>query len=75
MQRRKAEDLAASQIEAQNQLSLAQTRLRLALETARLYSWDFDPDTGERRFDESASLLLGPHATIGIPDTSQKNLS
>ncbi len=69
LQRRKAEDLAASQTESQNQLALAQTRLRLALETARLYSWDIDRDTGERRFDESARFLLGPN--VPEPLTSQ----
>lgn len=57
--KRQAEQALQDQISAQRDLSVADARLRVALETAQLYVWDVDPQTMERRYDNSVAHLLG----------------
>jgi sigma-B regulation protein RsbU (phosphoserine phosphatase) len=57
--RKRAEELLVKQLEAQQALTVAQARLRLALDSAQLFVWDVDPDTGERRYEEEVARLLG----------------
>ena len=57
--RRQAEALLLQERAAQEALMLAQARLRLALESARIYVWDVDPATGERKYEDDIALLLG----------------
>jgi sigma-B regulation protein RsbU (phosphoserine phosphatase) len=52
LERQRAEQLA-------RELTLAQTRLRLALESANLFVWDVVPGTGERRYEDGVARLLG----------------
>jgi sigma-B regulation protein RsbU (phosphoserine phosphatase) len=59
LQRQRAEQLAREQAQGQRELTLAQTRLRLALESANLYVWDVLASTGERRYEDGVARLLG----------------
>lgn len=59
LERRRAETLANERAEAQRELQWAQTRLRLALETAHLYVWDATGPGGERHYEASVARLLG----------------
>ena len=43
----------------ERELMLAQARLRLALESARLFVWDIDAASGGRRYEDGVALLLG----------------
>jgi sigma-B regulation protein RsbU (phosphoserine phosphatase) len=58
-QRRRAEELAQQHARDQQDLEIAQRRLRLALESAKLFAWEVDPATGERRYEDGAARLLG----------------
>ena len=58
-ERKRAEQLLTQQLEAQSALSLAEARLRVALDAAQLYVWQVDPATGERQYDEGIGILLG----------------
>lgn len=57
--RKRAEDSLASEQAAQAELALAETRLRIALQSGKLFVWDIDPVTRERRYDNGVALLLG----------------
>jgi sigma-B regulation protein RsbU (phosphoserine phosphatase) len=57
--RKRAEESLRTQLEAQRSLALAETRLRLALDSSELFVWDVDPATRERRYDDGVALLLG----------------
>jgi sigma-B regulation protein RsbU (phosphoserine phosphatase) len=57
--RKRAEELLATHLEAQQALSLAEARLRVAIETAQLHVWEVDPTTHRRHYDESIADLLG----------------
>lgn len=57
--RKRAEEALSKQLEAQRALSRTETRLRLALDAAQLYVWEFDPAAGERRYDDAVAVLLG----------------
>jgi sigma-B regulation protein RsbU (phosphoserine phosphatase) len=64
--RRQAEMLLAQERAAQQALTLAEARLRLALESAQLFVWDVEPATGERNYEDDVALLLGHAATRRI---------
>lgn len=66
-QRQRAEDLASRNARSQDELALAQSRLKLGMEAASLYSWDFDPRTGLRQYDDAASSLLDTKAVGPLP--------
>jgi len=66
--RRRAEDLLLTQQQAQQALVLAQARLRLALDSARLFVWDVDPVSGGRRYEPGVSRLLGAIEPDAISD-------
>lgn len=57
--RRRAEDLLTAEREAQRVLALTQERLRLALDSARLFVWSLDADSTEPRYEDKVALLLG----------------
>jgi len=57
--RRRAEELLATHLEAQQALALADARLRVAVETAQLHVWHVDPATHERHYDAGVAQLLG----------------
>jgi sigma-B regulation protein RsbU (phosphoserine phosphatase) len=57
--KRQAEQTLAEHLALQRELSVADARLRIALESAQLYVWDLDPKTRERRYDNGVALLLG----------------
>ncbi|TWI57561.1 sigma-B regulation protein RsbU (phosphoserine phosphatase) [Pseudomonas duriflava] len=57
--RKRAEELLTQQLEAQQALTLAKARLRIALESAQLFVWDVDPLTYERRYEDEVAMLLG----------------
>jgi len=60
--RRRAEELLAERQQAQDALALAETKLRMALESANLHLWELDPATQERRYSPGFALLLGMDA-------------
>ncbi|MFL6593498.1 MAG: ATP-binding protein [Luteimonas sp.] len=60
--RRHAEELLAQRQQAQDALSVAETKLRMALESANLHLWEVDPRTEERRYSPGFALLLGMDA-------------
>lgn len=60
--RKRAEDLLAEQRRTQDALALAETKLRMALESANLQLWEFDPATQVRRYSPGFALLLGMDA-------------
>ena len=57
--RRKAEDLLVEQQRTQEALTLAETKLRIALESAELHLWEVDPVTHARRYSPGFARLLG----------------
>jgi len=57
--RKRAEELLATHLEAQQALALADARLRVAIETAQLHVWHVDPATALRHYDNGVSALLG----------------
>ncbi|WP_213878950.1 PAS domain-containing sensor histidine kinase [Pseudomonas sp. dw_358] len=57
--KRMAEAALREHLEMQHALSVTDTRLRIALESAQLYVWDVDLRTNERRYDPQVALLLG----------------
>lgn len=57
--RKRAEVMLSEQRAAREALSLAQTRLRIALDAGALQVWELDPVTLERTFDPGVALLLG----------------
>jgi PAS domain S-box-containing protein len=57
--RRRAEELLASEREAQAARVLAEARLRLALESAQLRVWSADLPGGVRRYERDVAALLG----------------
>lgn len=57
--RREAEDLLESVRTAQEALSLAEARLRLALDSAQLVVWDVDVASGDVRYEAGVQALLG----------------
>ncbi|MDM0044725.1 PAS domain-containing sensor histidine kinase [Variovorax dokdonensis] len=57
--RKRADELALKEKNAQTALEVAQARLRQAIEVGALYLWDVDPSTNERRYEEHVARLLG----------------
>lgn len=57
--RRHAEELLAVAHAAQEAVTLAEARLRLALDAARLVVWDVDVASGTILFDAAARVVLG----------------
>ena len=57
--RKNAEALLANEQEAQAALTVAQARLRLALDLAQLYVWAVDASTRKRQYEDSVARLLG----------------
>lgn len=57
--RQQAEDSLVSERAAQAELALAETRLRIALQSHTLHVWDIEPATRRRRYDDGVALLLG----------------
>lgn len=57
--RRRAEELLISEREAQKARSLAEDRLRLALDSASLYTWQVDLPSGAVSYERQAGALLG----------------
>jgi sigma-B regulation protein RsbU (phosphoserine phosphatase) len=57
--RKRAEELLATHLEAQQALALADARLRVAIETAQLHVWHVDPVTLARHYDDGVTELLG----------------
>jgi sigma-B regulation protein RsbU (phosphoserine phosphatase) len=60
--RKRAEDLLAEQQRTQDALALAETKLRMALESANLHLWEVDPSTLRRNYSPGFALLLGMEA-------------
>jgi sigma-B regulation protein RsbU (phosphoserine phosphatase) len=60
--RRNAEALLVEQQRTQDALTLAETKLRIALESADLHLWEADPVTGARRYSPGFARLLGMDA-------------
>lgn len=65
--RKRSEEALALQWEAQRALQVAETSLRLALETARVGIWRAD-GVGNRTFSNSMALLLGFEAPAPIDE-------
>jgi phosphoserine phosphatase RsbU/P len=57
--RRQAEELLASEREAQNARALAEQRLRLALDAAKLYTWNVELPGGVASYERGVGALLG----------------
>jgi phosphoserine phosphatase RsbU/P len=57
--RRRAEELLASEREAQNARTLAEERLRLALDAAKLYTWNVELPRGVASYERRVGALLG----------------
>jgi len=57
--RKRAEELLESDRAAKAALSTAQSRLRLALESAHLLVWDVDVATGTRRYEAGVRRIIG----------------
>ncbi|WP_438009504.1 PAS domain S-box protein [Sorangium sp. So ce321] len=57
--RRRAEELLASERQAQEARAHAEARLRLALDSARLCLWTVDLRTGARHYERDVAALLG----------------
>lgn len=57
--RRRAEELLASEREAQKARALAEERLRLALDAAKLYTWNVELPSGITSYERRAGALLG----------------
>ena len=60
--RKRAEELLVEQQQTQDALALAETKLRMALESAHLHLWEIDPATQARRYSPGFALLLGMDA-------------
>lgn len=57
--RRQAEELLASEREAQQARTLAEERLRLALDAAKLYTWNVELPSGIASYERRIAELLG----------------
>jgi sigma-B regulation protein RsbU (phosphoserine phosphatase) len=57
--RRRAEELLESARSAKEALALAEARLRLALDSARMIVWDVNAETGAMFFEAAAQRMLG----------------
>lgn len=57
--RKRAEESLQAQLEVQRELTVAESRLRVALHSSALCVWDVDPVSGERRYDDGVAVLLG----------------
>jgi sigma-B regulation protein RsbU (phosphoserine phosphatase) len=57
--RRRAEELLASEREAQQARTRAEGRLRLALDAARLYTWNVELPSGAASYEPRVGALLG----------------
>jgi sigma-B regulation protein RsbU (phosphoserine phosphatase) len=57
--RRRAEELLASEREAQKARALAEERLRLALDAAKLYTWNVELPSGNASYERRVGALLG----------------
>jgi phosphoserine phosphatase RsbU/P len=57
--RRRAEELLASEREAQRARALAEERLRLALDAAKLYTWNVELPGGIASYERRVGALLG----------------
>src|SRR5690606_18709833 len=57
--RRRAEEALERAHQAEVAQTLAEARLRLALESASLSIWSADPDSGARRYEPGVAKLLG----------------
>jgi phosphoserine phosphatase RsbU/P len=57
--RRRAEELLASEREAQKARALAEERLRLALDAAKLYTWNVELPSGIASYERRVGALLG----------------
>jgi sigma-B regulation protein RsbU (phosphoserine phosphatase) len=57
--RRRAEELLTSERGAQQARALAEDRLRLALDSASLYTWNIELPAGVATYDRQAGALLG----------------
>lgn len=68
--RRRADELLASERSVRHAVALAQARLQLALDSAGLMVWQFDPANGERHYDDRVALLLGHAAPAHVPHTA-----
>ena len=64
--KRQAEQTLQEHLAVQHELSVTDTRLRVALESAQLYVWDLDPQTMTPRYDNGVALLLGMDAPLPI---------
>ncbi|AUX38765.1 uncharacterized protein SOCE26_001430 [Sorangium cellulosum] len=57
--RKRAEELLASERQAQQARAHAEARLRLALDSARLRVWSVDVPTGTRHYERDVASLIG----------------
>ena len=57
--RRQADESLAKERAARRAIVLAEARLRLALDSAGLFVWEVDVNTGERRYEDQVARLLG----------------
>jgi len=57
--RKRAEELLASQQAAQEALAVAEARLRIALDSARLRVWSIETESREARYEPGVEELLG----------------
>ncbi|MBT2321841.1 PAS domain S-box protein [Variovorax paradoxus] len=57
--RKRADELVQTERKAQEDLKLAEARLRQALHVGKLFLWEIDPVSGARRFGDDVALLLG----------------
>lgn len=64
--KRQAEEALEAHLALQRNLSVADARLRVALESAQMHVWDVDPVTLERRYDESVAQLLGYTSAVVV---------
>jgi sigma-B regulation protein RsbU (phosphoserine phosphatase) len=65
--KQQAEKALQDHLTLKQKLSVADTRLRIAHDTAQLYIWDVDPVTLTRRYDERVAELLGFNSPQDIP--------
>ena len=66
--RKRAEELLTLQTESRNTLILTEARLRIAMDSAKLFVWEVDPATGRSSFHPNAALLLGHPAPAQIEE-------
>jgi sigma-B regulation protein RsbU (phosphoserine phosphatase) len=67
-ERAQAQQLLATHLVAQQDLALADARLRLAMESAQLHVWHVDRGTSVRRYDDTVAELLGLPAPEPVND-------